>query len=48
VFNASPDELLWYDTSVRDSVGERLPGSSGADALGRAVAQLHAAGATSR
>ena len=45
-FNASRDELVWYYTSVRDVVAERLPGSSIADALGRAVAELvSAAGA---
>ena len=45
-FNASRDELVWYYTSVRDVVAERLPGSSIADALSRAVAELvSAAGA---
>ncbi|WP_198598134.1 HD domain-containing protein [Blastococcus atacamensis] len=39
-FNASPEELSWYYTSVRDVVADRLPGSSIADALNRAVAEL--------
>jgi (p)ppGpp synthase/HD superfamily hydrolase len=39
-FNASPDELVWYYTSVRDVVAERLTGGSIADALDRAVAEL--------
>ncbi len=39
-FNASPKELVWYYTSVRDVVAERLPGSSIAEALNVAVADL--------
>ncbi|MGY1653417.1 HD domain-containing protein [Geodermatophilus sp. SYSU D01119] len=39
-FNASRDELLWYYTSVRDAVARRLPGSSMAEALDRAVSEL--------
>jgi hypothetical protein len=39
-FNASPEELVWYYTSVRDVVGERLPDTSIAAALERAVAEL--------
>ena len=39
-FNASPDELVWYYTSVRDVVSQRLPGSSIVDALSRAVGAL--------
>ena len=39
-FNASPEELVWYYTSVRDVVAERLPGSSIAAALDRAVNEL--------
>jgi hypothetical protein len=42
-FNASPAELFWYYTSVRDVVAERLPGTSIAAALDRAVAELAAA-----
>jgi hypothetical protein len=42
-FNASRDELVWYYTSVRNVVAHRLPGSSIADALDRAVAELVAA-----
>lgn len=42
-FNASRDELLWYYTSVRDVVMQRLPDSSIADALDRAVDQLASA-----
>lgn len=42
-FNASPDELVWYYTSVRCVVADRLPGSSITEALDRAVAQLVAA-----
>jgi (p)ppGpp synthase/HD superfamily hydrolase len=40
VFNASRDELAWYYTSVRDAVAQRLPGSSIAEALRRAVDEL--------
>ncbi len=39
-FNASPAELVWYYTSVRDVVAARLPGTSIAEALNRAVANL--------
>lgn len=39
-FNASRDELVWYYTSVRDVVVDRLPGSSIAEALRRAVDEL--------
>src|SRR3954471_10588887 len=42
-FNASRDELLWYYTSVRDVVATRLPGTSIAAALCRAVDELVAA-----
>jgi (p)ppGpp synthase/HD superfamily hydrolase len=47
-FNASRDELLWYYTSVEWAVAERLPGSSIADALHRAVDELLAAAGTER
>ncbi|MGY1640850.1 HD domain-containing protein [Geodermatophilus sp. SYSU D00703] len=47
-FNACRDELLWYYTSVERAVAERLPGSSIADALHRAVDELLAAGNTER
>ena len=47
-FNASRDELLWYYTSVEQAVAERLPGSSIADALRRAVDELIAAAGTDR
>jgi (p)ppGpp synthase/HD superfamily hydrolase len=47
-FNASHDELLWYYTSVERAVAERLPGSSIADALHRAVDELLAAAGTER
>src|SRR3712207_2189949 len=36
-FNASSEELVWYYTRVRDVVSERLPGTSIAAALDRAV-----------
>ncbi|WP_100500817.1 HD domain-containing protein [Geodermatophilus chilensis] len=39
-FNASRAELLWYYTSVERAVAERLPGSSIAEALHRAVNEL--------
>ena len=42
-FNASREELLWYYTSVSDVVAERLPDSSIAAALQRAVDELIAA-----
>jgi (p)ppGpp synthase/HD superfamily hydrolase len=42
-FNATRDELLWYYRSVRDVVVDRLPGSSIAVALDRAVTELVAA-----
>ena len=42
-FNASREELLWYYTSVERAVADRLPGSSIADALQRAVEELIAA-----
>ncbi|MFW3171359.1 HD domain-containing protein [Geodermatophilus sp. CPCC 206100] len=45
-FNASRDQLLWYYTSVERAVVERLPGSTIAEALHRAVDELvDAAGA---
>jgi (p)ppGpp synthase/HD superfamily hydrolase len=44
-FNASRDELLWYYTSVERTVAERLPDSSIAEALHRAVEELIAASA---
>ena len=47
-FNASPDGLAWYYTSVRDVVAERLPGTSIATALDRAVAELVTAAAAGR
>src|SRR3712207_6835483 len=47
-FNASREELLWYYTSVERAVAERLPGSSIADALHRAVDELVAAAGVSR
>jgi (p)ppGpp synthase/HD superfamily hydrolase len=47
-FNASQEELVWYYTSVQDVVAERLPDSSIADALGRAVEELIAAAARTR
>src|SRR3954462_1093706 len=47
-FNASRDELLWYYTSVERAVAERLPSSSIADALHRAVDELAAAAGTER
>jgi (p)ppGpp synthase/HD superfamily hydrolase len=39
-FNASPDKLAWYYTSVRNVVATRLPGSSIVVALQRAVDEL--------
>ncbi|MGY1753813.1 HD domain-containing protein [Blastococcus sp. SYSU D01042] len=39
-FNASRDELLWYYTRVDRAVAERLPRTSIADALHRAVTEL--------
>jgi hypothetical protein len=45
-FNAGPGELLWYYRSVRDVVAERLPESSIANALHRAVGELLAAADT--
>lgn len=42
-FNAGPEELRWYYTSVRDVVAQRLPGTSIAAALDRAVVDLVAA-----
>ncbi|MGY1780328.1 HD domain-containing protein [Geodermatophilus sp. SYSU D01036] len=47
-FNASREELLWYYTSVERAVAERLPGSSIADALHRAVDELLAAAGAER
>ena len=47
-FNAGREELLWYYTSVERAVAERLPGSSIADALRRAVDELVAAAGTER
>ncbi|SHG42405.1 HD domain-containing protein [Geodermatophilus nigrescens] len=45
-FNASRDELLWYYTSVERAVAERLPGTSIAGALRRAVDELLVAAGT--
>ncbi len=42
-FNASRDKLLWYYAGVERAVADRLPGSSVADALRRAVDELVAA-----
>src|SRR4051794_9508828 len=42
-FNASSPELVWYYRSVRNVVVDRLPDSSIAAALDRAVAELMAA-----
>ena len=47
-FNAGPEELRWYYTSVRDVVAERLPGTSIAAALDRAVVELVTAAAAGR
>ncbi|HZH22841.1 MAG TPA: HD domain-containing protein [Geodermatophilus sp.] len=47
-FNSGRDELLWYYTSVERAVAERLPGSSIADTLHRAVDELVAAAGTER
>jgi len=47
-FNASREELLWYYTSVERAVAARLPGSSIAGALRRAVDELLAAAGTER
>jgi hypothetical protein len=47
-FNAGRDELLWYYTSVEKAVAERLPDSSIAGALHRAVDELVAAAGTTR
>jgi (p)ppGpp synthase/HD superfamily hydrolase len=47
-FNAGRDELLWYYTSVERAVAERLPDSSIAEALRRAVDELVAAAGTER
>jgi (p)ppGpp synthase/HD superfamily hydrolase len=47
-FNASREELLWYYTSVERAVADRLPGSSIAGALRRAVDELVAAAGTER
>ena len=47
-FNASRDELLWYYTSVERLVTERLPDSSIAEALRRAVDELVTAAGTER
>jgi (p)ppGpp synthase/HD superfamily hydrolase len=47
-FNASRDELLWYYTSVERAVAERLPDSSIAAALQRAVSELVTAAAVER
>jgi (p)ppGpp synthase/HD superfamily hydrolase len=47
-FNASREELLWYYTSVERAVADRLPGSSIAGALRRAVDELLAAAGTER
>ena len=47
-FNAGREELLWYYTSVERAVAGRLPGSSIAGALRRAVDELVAAAGTER
>ena len=47
-FNACEHELLWYYTSVEAAVAERLPGSSVAEALRRAVDELVAAAGADR
>ena len=47
-FNASRDELLRYYASVEAVVEERLPESSIATALRRAVKELSAAAGTER
>ena len=47
-FNAGREELLWYYTSVERAVADRLPGSSIAGALRRAVDELVAAAGTER
>ena len=47
-FNAAPEELRWYYTSVRDVVAKRLPGISIAAALDRAVVELVTAAEASR
>ena len=47
-FNAGREELLWYYTSVERAVADRLPGSSIAGALRRAVDELLAAAGTDR
>jgi (p)ppGpp synthase/HD superfamily hydrolase len=45
-FNASADELLWYSTSVDAAIAQRLPDTTIAEALHRAVDELvEAAGA---
>ncbi len=45
-FNASSPELVWYYTSIRNVVAERLPDTSIEAALDRAVAELVAAAGT--
>jgi len=47
-FNARRDELLWYYTSVERAVAERLPGTSIAGGLHRAVDELVAAAGADR
>jgi (p)ppGpp synthase/HD superfamily hydrolase len=47
-FNACEHELLWYYASVDAAVAKRLPGSSIADALHRAVDDLVAAAGADR
>jgi hypothetical protein len=47
-FNASRDELLWYYASVDRAVAERLPDSSIAEALHRAVDELVTAAGAER
>ena len=47
-FNAGREELLWYYTSVERAVADRLPGSSIAGALRRAVDELVAAAGAER
>jgi (p)ppGpp synthase/HD superfamily hydrolase len=47
-FNACQHELLWYYTSVEAAVAERLPDSTIAEALHRAVDELLAAASADR
>jgi (p)ppGpp synthase/HD superfamily hydrolase len=47
-FNACEHELLWYYTSVDEAIAARLPGTTVADALHRAVDELVAAAGADR